>query len=162
MADTIDEGFEAVRLALENTYDPVISRFHRCEPLRSMLAVARSRMTSFDETISGCGRSGGLLGYRGSGSPPELEMWYLSLLFVEYMAGLWLTKADNGKGGNDCHNSRHPQPCIQSRDFHLKLLGKYRDDLKTLCDQITARLNVALASAASPPSGASAPSSPSP
>ena len=49
MADTIDEGYAAVALALEKTYDPLISRFHRCEPLHSMLTLARSRMASFSE-----------------------------------------------------------------------------------------------------------------
>ena len=77
----------------------------------------------------GCGKPGQVLGYgqypNGAWSH-ELIFGHISLMFVEYIAGVFKDKAKDG------HCYAHQKPCADSRAFHLDILRRYKGCLEAL------------------------------
>src|SRR5437899_111807 len=92
----IQEGWNIVKESLDKIYDSSAG-FVYPEPLKSIMPHAdeRAKRTVFREPDCS-------LEYRvsDSGASNELAFWQVSLMFVEYVAGMLGDKA-----GKDCHNA---------------------------------------------------------
>src|ERR1700687_6166534 len=134
----IDEGWQLVKDAFQKTFVSTpagggfdYSRF----PLQDLCAPAIQRIQAQGTVFAqpGCGKSGQVLGYgqypNGAWSH-ELIFWHISLMFVEYIAGVFKDKAKDG------HCYAHQKPCADSRKFHLDILRRYKGCLEALVKEI--------------------------
>jgi hypothetical protein len=123
----VQEGWKIVKEALEKIYNSSTG-FVYPEPIKSILphAVERAKDIAFRE--GACS-----LGYNGSSPKPpnELAIWQLSLMFVEYVAGMLADKA-----GKDCYNPLHSKPCERSCELHFQMLRRFLEDLEKLSSEI--------------------------
>ncbi len=121
----VQEGWNIVKEALEKIYNPSTG-FVYPEPLKSIIPHAneRAKRTVFREPDCS-------LEYSVSRASNELAFWQVSLMFVEYVAGMLADKA-----GKDCHNPLHSRPCEQSRELHFQMLRRFLEDLEKLSNEI--------------------------
>jgi hypothetical protein len=64
----------------------------------------------------------------------EIRMWYVGLMFAEYVAGLIADKAKIGH----CHAKKKiNRHCSMGRALHLKMLARFKQDLAEVIQQIT-------------------------
>lgn len=67
------------------------------------------------------------------GANHEVQTWHIGLMFIEYVAGLLLKKAEDGH----CYAENRTNPvCEFSRAMHLRMLGELQEDLRKLADEI--------------------------
>jgi hypothetical protein len=59
-----------------------------------------------------------------------MGMWQIAMIFAEYVAALMGQKAEHGV----CH--RHPTPCADGRDFHLRILARLKENLRGVIESI--------------------------
>jgi hypothetical protein len=123
----VQRGWNVVKQALDKVYNSTTGFVYE-EPLKSIMPDADERAKRLHFLQSECG-----LEYRITGPQPanEVAIWEVSLMFVEYVAGMLADKA-----GKDCHNPTHTKLCEKSRDFHHEMLRKYVDDLERLTNEI--------------------------
>jgi len=102
--------------------------------LSPLLPEVQRRAKEFYECYESCRDNKGdhCLAYDGRNH--EIEMWHLGLMFLEYVAGLFLDKAEKGH----CYAENRSNPvCSFSRDMHLRMVAVLKDDLCKLVDEIT-------------------------
>ncbi|MBI1917022.1 MAG: hypothetical protein HYS12_20120 [Planctomycetes bacterium] len=123
----VQEGWNIVKAALDKIYNSS-EGFVYPEPLKSIMRHAdeRAKRTVFREP--GCSLEYSVSDAKASN---ELAFWQVSLMFVEYVAGMLADKA-----GKDCHNPLHSKPCEQSRELHLQMLRAFFDDLEKLSNEM--------------------------
>jgi hypothetical protein len=123
----VQEGWNIVKAALDKIYNPSTG-FVYPEPLKSIMPHADERAKRMAFGQPDCG-----LDYRVSDTQAsnEVAIWQVSLMFVEYVAGMLADKA-----GKDCHNPLHAKPCDRSRVLHFEMLRRYLEDLEKLGNEI--------------------------
>lgn len=127
----VQEGWNVVKEALDKIYNPT-SGFVYPEPLASVVPHAQRRAKDMVFQQPNC-----QVGYAvtDKGASNELVFWEVSLMFVEYVAGMLADKA-----GKHCRNGLHPKPCAESAELHYEMLRKYIDDLERLTNEIRLQL----------------------
>jgi hypothetical protein len=127
----IDEGWRVVKEALDKIYNPT-DGFVYPEPLKSVVPIASERAREMVFQQLAC-----QVGYAVTPREQsnELVFWHLSLMFVEYVAGMLSDKA-----GKHCRNGLHPKPCPESEELHHQMLRRLIDDLERLTNEIRTKL----------------------
>ena len=112
--------------APDKIYNPTIG-FIYPEPIASVVPHAKHRANDMVFQNPNC-----QIGYAitDKEASNELVFWEVSLMFVEYVAGMLADKA-----GKHCRNELHPKPCPQAQ-LHHDILRKYIDDLERLTNEI--------------------------
>jgi hypothetical protein len=86
----------------------------------------------FYDCVNTCGNSQGhTTGY--DATCHEIRMWHSGLMFAESVAGLIADKARIGH----CHADGKTNPhCSMGRTLHLKILARFKHDLRSLIKEI--------------------------
>ena len=122
---SIKEGLKLVADAFTPFYhDP---HFDLPAPIKTLEPDAKLRANSngtvFMDRAASCS-----VGYKEGHH--EILIWHIGLMFVEYVAGMLAKKAEDG------HCRNHVKPCGLTRQTHLRMLGRFKDDLLAVVNEI--------------------------
>jgi len=134
----IDEGWNLVNDALHKTGKMKYEDFPLNDLLQPAIQRASEEGIDFSDPTGEFNYSPVTTGPTGDVyCCAEIAIWQISLMFVEYLAGMLREKAEKHCYDKEMNQS-HGRPCPNSKKVHLEMLKRYADDLEKLLNQIRA------------------------